>query len=138
MDVPGDRIDLDLSDLPGGPTVFQVRITDGFSATAAASDVINCPRRPPSATIMHPADGQVIPAEGGMIALEGLSADADDQPMADCSWELDGKIVATDEDALIPTPPAGHHTLVLRAGPATDHVTFTVAPPVAEPPVSAG
>jgi hypothetical protein len=137
-DVAGDRIDLDLPDLPGGPTIFQVRITDGYSAAAAASNVVDCPRRPPSATIMHPTDGQVIPAEGGTIALEALSADADDQPMADCSWELDGTIVATEEDALIPTPPTGRHMLILRAGPATDQVTFTVAPPVAEPPLSAG
>jgi hypothetical protein len=80
---------------------------------------------------MHPSDGQIIAAEAGMVALEALTGDADDQPLTYASWELDGKKIADDADAVIPVPAPGRHTLRLRAGDASDQVTFTVAAPIA-------
>lgn len=108
---------VDIATLPGGPECsVAVLATDGYRSEIARSDPLELPARPPVATILGPAAGDLLTPDHP-VSLLGSARDAAGEvlPEEGLVWVVDGETVAegTQLTVIKPLSP-GAHTIALR------------------------
>lgn len=125
----GDSVRLAPGGLPPGDLQVRVLAHDGFSTAISEPVNVQVPDQAPAIAILHPADGQTLIAGTTMRLWSAISAPGGGPVEANCSWELDGNLVADSDDAWIEAPTPGSHqlTLIVRTsgGEAESTVSFT-------------
>jgi hypothetical protein len=130
--LPDKSATLDLSSVPGGEVVFEVRVDDGFDSAVAVSDLVSVPHKPPVVAILSPQNGVNVVA-GGTLRLWGAATDENGERLPDdaCQWLLDGEPILTGLDVFVATPSQGEHQATLRAtdpfGQTENTHTFAVS-----------
>ena len=111
----GKRATLNLASVPPGRARFQVLVHDGFSTGRARTGAIRVPPRDPSVAILHPQNGQHVPANStirlyGHVDTTPLGKDVDPH---DVVWLIDNKRVARGTEVCVTAPDPGEHTCTL-------------------------
>lgn len=131
----GQSAILDVSTLPGGETLFEVMVHDGFDTASAVAESVFIPHKPPLAAILAPGDGVKILA-GSTLRLWGAGTALGSGKLRDdaCQWLLDGQMIATGQDIFIAAPSVGEHRITLRVADNYGSAEKTHRLTVIEPP----
>jgi hypothetical protein len=124
-----------------GSHSVQAMVTDSQGLTATATATLTVVASPPTATILAPASGAVVPA-GSPLVLRGDAADLQDRPVVDSAlvWKINGIVVGTGRTLVVSIPNPGPATIELTVTDSaglhtTDTRTITVTPASARPTV---
>lgn len=113
----GGSARLDARGLPEGRISLRTLVSDGFDTVVSKRSTIRVPRRPASATILSPRDGQAF-AAGSPMRLWAAPITAGDEPPEDEAviWLVDGKEVGAGSDIFVEAPRPGSHRASVRFG----------------------
>jgi len=126
-----------LSDLPSGPVIFRLLVHDGFFTSTMDSRSVRLPRRAPTISILHPADGSELISGSPLRLWAAVSSSTGNLIESEsCVWIVDGKEAARGPDVWIVAPSRGRHECKLIVedsnGRSETSVSFsTVSPDVA-------
>jgi hypothetical protein len=123
-----------LDSLPSGPVTFRLLAHDGFHSVEAVSKVVGLPRHAPAVAILHPQEGPALtPAQPMRLWAAVSTASSETIDPEQCTWTIDGRVVARGVDAWVTTPKEGVHrcavTVESEAGRSEAAVTFRTAEP---------
>lgn len=92
VNLTGNQVALDTTNLPGGAARVRVIVTDGVNTAADASDtVFQVDNKPPLVFLLNPRSGTLYEA-GQPVVLQATATDPEDGPLPDgaLSWSLPG------------------------------------------------
>ncbi|MGY2024192.1 hypothetical protein [Nocardia gipuzkoensis] len=112
----GNSLRFELASLPSGSVIFKLLAHDGFHTIEAVSEPVDLPPRAPTVSIMHPQQGEVLPA-CEPLRLWATASTGSGRPIeADaCGWMLDGKFAGQGLEVWIDAPGEGPHCVSFSA-----------------------
>ncbi|WP_280262122.1 hypothetical protein [Nocardia abscessus] len=112
----GNSLRFELASLPSGSVIFKLLAHDGFHTIEAVSKPVDLPPRAPTVSIMHPQQGEVLPA-CEPLRLWATASTGSGRPIeADsCGWMVDGKFAGQGLEVWIDAPGDGPHCVSFSA-----------------------